>query len=164
MTFTLYSDKAQYSPSAAPVYSVSLSADKDICGLKLELIPCAEAFPDAFIVPELSAVTVSPDSVSVKDAYEKDGIYSLELELPHLKEVQVQIPSSVSDRAPQSNTASLIADIAYSDSTHEDAYSQLTLAKHTPLPLTAALAVAVMLVSAVIIYLLKRLYFTQTQS
>ena len=159
MDLTIYADKPEYKKNDTINYTITINADKEISEATLDIIPSTGIFPDAFIVPDTGNVT-SSDSNTLISTYVKDGIYSLAIDSPAQNELKLYIPAYVGEHIRRSNTVSVIADITYSDNSRDNAYSQLTLSENTPLILIIMLFIASIMVSSVIIYLLKKLYFS----
>ncbi len=159
MHLTIYADKPEYKKNDTINYTITINADKEISGATLDIIPSTEIFPDTFIVPDTESVTLS-DNNTLISASVKDGIYSLAIDNPAQNELKLYIPAYVGEHIRRSNTVSVIADITYSDNSRDNAYSQLTLSENTPLILIIMLFIASIMVSSVIIYLLKKLYFS----
>ena len=159
MNLTIYADKPEYKKNDTINYTITINADKEISGATLDIIPSTEIFPDTFIVPDTESVTLS-DNNTLISASVKDGIYSLAIDNPAQNELKLYIPAYVGEHIRRSNTVSVIADITYSDNSRDNAYSQLTLSENTPLILIIMLFIASIMVSSVIIYLLKKLYFS----
>lgn len=159
MNLTIYADKPEYKKNDTINYTITINADKAISEATLDIIPSTEIFPDAFIVPDTGNIT-SSDSNTLISTYVKDGIYNLAIDSPAQNELKLYIPAYVGEHIRRSNTVSVIADITYSDNSRDNAYSQLTLSENTPLILIIMLFIASIMVSSVIIYLLKKLYFS----
>ena len=159
MNFTIYADKAEYKKNDTVNYTITIESDKKITEAKLNLIPGAETFPDAFIIPDAKNVTVSDNSTAVS-SFIQDGIYSFTLSNAAQNEIKLHIPANVQEHTKRSNTVSVIADITYADNSHDNTYSQLTLSEDTPLILIIMLFISTIMIASVIIYLLKKLYFS----